>query len=175
MKMTKVIDVVALFYKWMDGVNDKLDFDVHRHAGHITEILQSLQQIDNAGKAASKYPAVFLITDVRERVGIAYGAYQEINVDFLIVNTTKNTYRVDERRQKNFIPVLWPIYKALIETLMNAPEVTAASVEDLPHTKIDCYYLGRNAVFGNIAHTLNDYVDAVQVEGLKIKLKTQFC
>lgn len=184
MRMTKVIDVVQLFYGWMDRVNAKFieqaapgqtPLQVHRHAGHIKEILEKLQQLDDAGRSDIKYPAVFLITDVRERIGQEYGSIQTAILDILIVNTTDKDYRIDERREQNFIPVLWPIYKNFIEVLLNAKEVQGMSMQDLPHDKIDRYYLGRQSVFGNLANKLNDYVDAVEIRDLRIQLKTHFC
>jgi hypothetical protein len=180
MNLPLPVVVTDIFNEWMTKVNVKLSFNVHRYSAHIIEVLENLKQLDSASRSDIKYPVVILICDFEEQIGANKSVelgYQTATLNFIIANTTERNYKQPERLEQNFKPVLYPIYKALLESILESTSVYRATgtLEDIPHTKYDRYFWGREKIFGNDANTFNDYLDAIEIRGMKVKLRFPTC
>lgn len=179
MNLTLPVHPTDYFKEWMDKVRVKLPgLNVHNYSCHIYEVIENLKQLDQAGRGDLKYPLVILLTDIEEVIGAknaTAGKFETATFNFIIANTTVNTYKQPERLENNFRPVLAPIYKALLESIFESKNNEAQILEDIRHQKWERYFWGRQAIFGNDANILTDYVDAIEIKGMQIQLTTKFC
>ena len=145
--------------------------------GHILEIANILAKKDNSTQELSfkKYPIVILILDVKRRPNqkLQTTDYEDVNI--IIANKTKPTYVASERKSNNFDPILHPIYEKLIiglsrNKLLNNSE----SIPFINHVATDRYFWGTE-LNNNSKNIFNDFLDAVDIRGLKIKVQNINC
>jgi len=144
--------------------------------GHFRELLETLAQWDaNVTLRAQKYPLVYLVTDFKEKRGRQAGVYADTNLRVIVCHQTDPTYKSTDRKAKVFAPVLYPIYLELIEQFAKSDMTMAGSADLVLHDKTDRYYWGTSTMGGNVATSLNDYVDAIEIENLQAKFDYQPC
>ena len=146
--------------------------------GHIYELLQTLAQMDQDPSGAAgriKYPCVYLLMDIREQRGRQPGIYSEVNLDIVIMHQTDPTYKAADRYEHVFEPVLEPIYYSLIKQLCTIPQTEQGNQDMLTHDKWDRLFWGTSSIGGNTGLAVNDYVDAIELQNLDLKLNYQPC
>ena len=163
--------IVKMFEYIAYDVQQMLGTAVNYMHGHPQEIDQILQAwTKNPVNSAVKYPLIALFQDFDERRGVGSGIMCEISVDLIIATFTEPKLTADERMCRTFIPTLYPIYNQFIDSLIRSGYFLIQHTAKVEHTKTDRMYWGRsnNAVFG-------DYVDAIHIQGLKLKVKQFNC
>lgn len=137
--------------------------------GHLTEILQTLQQKANDTAAKRlRYPLVFLLTDIPIN-NSSTGDYPTVSMRIIIAHVTDPNYKADEREQYLFEPFLRPIYKLLMEQIRKS---TFFNIEGalIPHTMTERYFWGKSGLFGNTDNIMNDFIDAIEITNLNLRL-----
>lgn len=81
---------------------------------------------------------------------------------------------------KVFKPVLYPIYYSLLKQISKHNLTFAASPDLIPHDKWDRSFWGANSITsdktgGTDRSMLNDYVDAIDIMNLQVKIDYQPC
>jgi len=131
--------------------------------GHDVEIVDTLLEKDqNDDWKLKKYPAIFLFMPVTENRN-EFETECEINIVF--VTDTKPEWKAKQRDQYVFAPTLIPLYDLFMDNLKKSSELYIDTEQ--PHNFIKHYYWGSSQTGANVA---NDYADAIEVKGLKIKL-----
>ena len=127
---------------------------------------------DKENKQYDKYPLVILFTDITNTRG-AVGYDSTVPVRIAIVNNTEHNYRAPKRMDVNFKPVLYPIYRELlnqIDSLVIGKQYkvfdTGYGVQDIQHEQTDRLYWG--AAADDNKNPFNDRLDAIE---LKMNLK----
>lgn len=144
--------------------------------GHKMELIQTLAQMDSDQSARFlKYPLVYLVQDFRERRGQQPGVYAEVNLNIIIAHHTDQNYKITDRMANVFKPVLYPIYYSLIKQLATIPQTLQGNQDVIPHDKWDRSFWGKQAVGGNTSLSINDYVDAIEIQNLDLKINYQPC
>jgi hypothetical protein len=142
--------------------------------GHYADVTKRLIQKDGAIEVATrtKYPLVWMVTDFEERRAANPAYYMELpNLRFIICTNTDANYMMEERRDTTFKPILYPIYSEFLNQLTLTPELGRPNENQLPHSKYDrSYWGGQNEGDGN-ANLFNDYIDAIEIKGLNLKVK----
>jgi hypothetical protein len=147
--------------------------------GHFSEILSRLQQMTSSPDMKDrlgKFPLVALLMDFPEDIGAEAGVYCEVDLHLIIANITEPQLVAQQRYEKNFKPVLYPIYRELLKQIAS-PLQKSVFVEDselIPHTKIDRVYWGREGLYGGGANAMNDFVDCIEIKNLKIKFYNKY-
>jgi hypothetical protein len=115
--------------------------------------------------------------DFDEAIGESPADYARLpGVQFIIAVPTEIEYTMAERRDKNFLPFLYPIYAEFIKQLAVAPELGMPGELLLKHTKTDRPYWGGGDQIGNgTANLFNDFIDAIQIRNLKLNIKQKTC
>jgi hypothetical protein len=140
--------------------------------GHIKELLETLKQMDaNKTLQLYRFPLVYLIMDFTERRGLDRGIYADLALNIIIAHQTEMNYKADERYKYVFKPVLYPIYYSLLDQLAQKKGIEQYDENLISHTKIDRVYWGKNTM----ANSLNDYVDAIEISNLNLKLNLTSC
>lgn len=142
--------------------------------GHPKEIVAVLQSYTNSpAKKNQKYPLVALFRDIKEKVNQQqYGLASTFKCRIVICTLTDPNLRADDREQRNFIPILLPIFEELLYQLSISAEFGTPTIEEMEVEKWDRYFWGSQAVDKNI---LNDYIDAVEIESITLKNLNIIC
>ena len=144
--------------------------------GHKRELLETLAQMDQSSEERElKYPLVYLVQDFSEERGRSVGIYADTSLNIIIAHHTVNTDKITDRETKVFYPVLYPIYYELMEQLTKHKGIFDSYLDMIRHRKTDRAYWGRNAIGGTDATKLKDYVDAIELENLQLKINFKIC
>lgn len=136
--------------------------------GHRKEIANRLTAKDSedAPFKYQKYPLVALRLDTEE----SYVKNMiRFSLNIALIASTEPNYSADERYDKVFRPVLYPMYEQFMECLCNSGLFTWPGGQTLPeHTKIDRLYWGTAGGEGNEANIFNDHLDAIEILNLTL-------
>lgn len=147
--------------------------------GHFRELIQTMAQWDtDPSLRTQKYPLIYLVQDFKEARGKGAGVYADVSLNIIICHQTDPTYKVTDRMTNVFKPVLYPIYYSLIKQLTKNNLTFAVSPDLVPHDKWDRSYWGTLQLnTGGSDHklALNDFVDAIDIQNLQLKIDYQPC
>jgi hypothetical protein len=156
-----VIQAVRLSY---DPNNLRLPYYLYGHPQEIVDILGEMDG-DSVLKY-EKFPLVILVQDFEEEMGFE-GYDSETSLNIIIATETDANLRSADRRAVTFTPILYPIYNLLIEKLKESTELDANKPV---HTKIERPYYGRSGLYGNEGNIFNDFIDAIELQNLELKI-----
>lgn len=155
---------------------DSLIQTIDYQHGHKKELIETLFQMDKSEEERElKYPLVYLVQDFAEERGKNASTYAEVSLNVIIAHHTNNQYKISDREEKVFKPVLYPIYDEFLNQLAKHSQIHDAHPTMIPHRKTDRSYWGRISVGGNDQNKLNDYLDAIEIENLKLKILFKNC
>jgi len=128
--------------------------------GHPLEIVNTLMEKDSSDIwKLKKYPAIFLFHDFEETRD-KFTSEAELRI--IIVTDTRPEWKAADRYANVFVPTLIPLYDRFILELGKAANMTFSGEH-----KVKLYpYWGSEATGANVA---NDYADAIEISGAKIK------
>lgn len=144
--------------------------------GHPKELIGTLAQLDRTTQLKfTKYPLVYLLMDFAEDRNKMLGSYASVNLNIILLHQTDDTYKMEERMNYVFKPVLYPIYYALLRGITEHRLVNEGDPQELRHKKFDRGYWGREAIGGTDGNQLNDYVDALDITNLQFTILNNNC
>jgi hypothetical protein len=136
--------------------------------GHLTEIINTLsEKTKSAAFKFQKYPAIFLLQDFTEK---EENDLVTVDVTMLIVTQTKAEFKAKDRYVETFEKVLYPIYDQLKDAFEKSPHFLQYTF-DMDAT--DRLYWGKNSVTGNTGNLGNDFIDAIEINNLKLTIQKQ--
>lgn len=133
--------------------------------GKSTEFVETIMQMDKA--ASSKYriwPLIMLFTDITTVTNNRSGSYSECSLQMALAYPTSHTYKADERYTKSYEPILYPLWRRLIQEIAESGCFAVMSEKDIEYTKYDRLYWGKQ---GN---TLSAVVDAIELQNIRLKI-----
>lgn len=173
MKAVYLVDEIGLV---VQAASIVLGQDINYLHGHPKEILNTLSE---QGKSKSlkykKYPLVALFQDFGEEMGETVGAYASTSLNLVICTSTEAHYTSGQRYEKNFKPVLYPIYEEFLKQLHASKAFDTLSAAKIRHRKTDRLFWGRNGLYGNDGNIFNDRIDAIEIENLNLKVNLKNC
>lgn len=162
----------------LKAYSDGLITGVHYQFGHPLEIIETLKQNQEGNMAAfDRYPLVaFFLDDTSVERGLKPGIYGEHSLHLAIIAASMPDWKAEERKERNFKPVLGPIYRELFNQIGSRGDLFhVGNVEMIPHKPIRRYYWGREGLWGNEGNIFNDAVDCIEIIGLKLKTDINYC
>jgi hypothetical protein len=135
--------------------------------GHRLEIANRLneKEKDSVFKY-QKYPLIALRMDIGESKSYDMIDY---SLNLAILNFTEKGYNAEQRMEKVFKPILYPLYKMFLTQLVNCGLFFYSDNLDCPeHTKYDRPYWGVGDSEKNSSLLFSDPLDAIEIIGLKI-------
>jgi hypothetical protein len=141
-------------------------------------VIRNLQDKDNSiSMKDQKFPLIWLVTDFAETMAPAdNNLYASVSLKVFIAVLTQPEYRMADRRDKSFLPRLYPIYAELLNQLSNSTAFAMPPVLKIQHTKIDRPYWGTLDANGNgTKNMVNDFCDAIEIQNLKLNVERQIC
>lgn len=154
------------------SMNTKLaskDIAVSFQFGTLREIVDNLNTLTSVN--AKKYPLIALIEPFRQQKGI-YGINTKARLRLLIATYTEKNLKADERLASNFKPVLFPIYDAFLAEIKRSESFSA---EEIKHTLINHFEIGRESLSGYDGSVFNDHIDAIEIQDLELNVKKIQC
>lgn len=140
--------------------------------GYVKELIQTLQQMDkDETQRFLKYPLIWLVMDFKEGRGRTAGIYTQTSLDLIIAHQTDQSYKVSDRYEKVFKPVLYPIYVSFLNQIAKHPMIMQGDDEMISHDKWDRSYWGN----GGSKSQLTDFVDAIEINNLALNIIFKNC
>lgn len=144
--------------------------------GHKRELIETMMQWDKDPELRyQKYPLVYLVQDFKETRGHDAGVYAQVGLNIIIAHQTTQSFKITDRYLNVFKPVLYPIYYSLLNEMAVFSGILEGTEEMLEHDKWDRSYWGRAAIGGNDKISLNDFVDAIEINNLSLKINLLNC
>ena len=143
------------------GAEQDAEFELFYQFGKRFEIAQTL--VESPLTNGLKFPRLCLFTDIPEDRTDDDTSYTA-NLNIAIITATDSALLSDERLEINFKPILLPIYKAFIECINNSRYVRGSA----KYEKKDCYFWGAVTKDGNVSNDYSDYLDAIELNNIKI-------
>lgn len=138
--------------------------------GPFKEIVKVLGEWNGTSFANKKYPLIALLQPFDEVKGGRPDLDSVDRVRIIIARQSDPKWLTAYRYEKNFIPVLYPIYDELIKQLAYN-KLTASQVNKIPHTKIDWPYWDN----GQDNNPFNDWLDIIEIKDMKLNIRNTRC
>lgn len=144
---------------------------VNYFCGHRLEVVNEIKERDkDPDLRKAKFPLIALFTDISIQHG-KYGEYDGALLQMVIAHRTEREYTTDERILNSFDPYLRPIFNRFMNELYTSGVFAVVDEEtDLKCNAIERFFWGRNGLYGNVGSVFNEYVDAIELNNLDIKL-----
>lgn len=134
--------------------------------GYVQELNQTLTQWEKSPtKSSMKFPLVWLAEPFTISRGLNIGLYGEADIDLYIINTTRKDWKAKERMDNNFKPVIYPIYREILNQFTLIPTFVHVAVDQIKHVTTNRYFWGDNN-----KSVLNDVIDCMKVSGLQLRI-----
>lgn len=141
--------------------------------GHVQELLETLSQMTKSPEESpKKYPLIWLVQDFTESINNDVGYYADVSLNVIIAHQTVNEYKITQRYDNVFKPVLYPIWQVFMECLKSQKGIQGYSPDC---DKTDRSYWGSNPIDGNKGNVLTDYVDAIELQNLRLQINYDYC
>lgn len=173
---TEVLSVIKANEDAVFGAGETRISSLGYYKGSFEELIEDLAQKDGSQEERyKKYPLVYLVRDFEEVRGREAGIYCSVSLRVIIIHQTQQTYKIKDRETRVFKPVLYPIYNEFMRQLSLHPMINQSGVENIRHIKIDRAYWGQNQQQASNKVALNDYVDAIEIRNLELKINYSNC
>lgn len=153
-------------------------FSVYYDFGHQAEVIRNLTNKDNSiTMKDQKFPLIWLVTDFAETMAPQdNNQYAQVSLKVFITVTTQPEYDMKSRRDKTFLPRLYPIYAELLHQFSECVAFSMPPTIKIQHTKIDRPYWGTpDAAGNNTKNMVNNFCDAIEIQNLKLNVARQIC
>lgn len=160
-----------------DGLGSKPAFPhIYYLHGHPLDIVSVLQKkVESPDAKDKRFPLIALFQDFRESIGKVPGYYSEVSLNLAIITISRQEYDSAQRYTNILKPVLYPIYYELLKQVELSTAFTMTQYEAPEHDKYDRLYWGKQGLYGNSGNTFNDYVDAIEIQNLKLRVNSINC
>lgn len=172
---TKNAVIATIRQNEVDAIGGSLMQTISYSRSSFDELIETLAQKDKPVETRNaKYPLIHLVRDFSEDRGKVTGIYAEVNLNIIIIHQTENTYKIEDREEKVFKPVLYPIYYEFMKQLAKHKLVHVDSYKMIPHRKWDRAFWGNRQLYAS-KNKLNDYVDAIELQNINLKIDFSNC
>lgn len=161
-----------------DIVREVVEKVSNRYGGNVSFLFGDWDYIANqlmlwgtGAQAVNKYPIICLRSPISE----TRGTERKVSIDVaILVNTLKN-YTNEQREEESFVKVLRPIYELFMDEISKHKMIDSTYSGVLPHSYTENYRYGRLGLQGGDDMKFKDFVDAVEIKNLSIKIKKVKC
>lgn len=144
--------------------------------GHPLEIIRELQTMSKAAnKKGQRYPLIALFRDFPEERGTDEGIYSVPRLNIFIIALTNATFTTDQRKEKNFKPILYPILEEFFNQIAISGKFLPGRIGAFSYTQIDHYFWGRESIYGAEANIFTDWIDCIELKDFKLPVERYTC
>lgn len=163
------INIPSLFSTCAERVFEALDMEGFFDYGHYDAVNKKLVSKSQSITDKTRYPLIWMITPFSERKKSDQDYYCELSgLDLLILTGTTEGESIETRVEKYFEPTLWPIWEELKKQLCDSGFFQILSPDSIQYDEVkDWFY--QAGVQGK-TNLFNDFIDAVQVKNLRLRV-----
>ena len=160
-------EIEALGETMIEGIRySKSSFD---------ELIETLIQADKTEEGrVNKYPLVHLVRDFYEDHGKTPGYEIDVSLNIIFIHQTISTYKIDDRDEKVFKPVLIPLKEEFITQLSKHKQIVSVNRRMISYREWKRAFWGSRQLQG-AKNKLADFVDAIELENLQLKIIQKPC
>jgi len=140
---------------------------------YINTILKTYSKSANIN--GLKFPLIALHTPFVEKRGYNKQFEAESELSLTIAVKTLSGYTNEKRLNESFKKQLHPMYKAFMDSYLNHKLIYDNYDDTIPHLYRERYDLGSRGAMDSKGKTLDDLIDAIELENLEIKVKKEIC
>lgn len=140
---------------------------------YINSILKTYSSYDKT--AELKFPLIALHLPFDEERGREKGIYSSTKLSLTIAINTLSRYTNEEREEKSFKLYLRPIYDSFMLHIKEHKDISYNYNMEIPHYYRERYDLGSRGAMDSSGKSLDDLIDAIEIENLELNLKTEKC
>lgn len=145
--------------------------DVNYLKGHRLEVVNAIKTMDkDPNQRPLKFPLIALFTDI----DVQYNRYQDydgVTLSMVIAHRTSKDYSTEEREVKVFDPFLRPLFNRFFNELYSSSIfVIDDEDKDIKVRGIERFYWGKTGLYGNTGGIFQEYVDAIEINNLDLKI-----
>ena len=138
---------------------------INYHHGHPLEIVNLFKQATHLESVKfEQFPAVCLLQDFPEKFE---GVNRDVELNIIIVTDTERSYQAAERYRATFKPILYPLCDMFLNALIESDYIHG---QQFDYTRYDRLYWGKNGLYGNAGNIFNDFIDAIELDNLRLKI-----
>lgn len=146
-----------------------LGIAINYQYGYLMELQNTLKEYSKTIEYSSKkYPLVWLVQPftINRQDG---GYYGDATIRMFIIQESEAGLKARERMEQKFKPVIYPIYRELINQFLNATNIFYGLMGgNLPHNVTDRYYWGEDQ-----QNIINDVFDCMEISNMKLKISNK--
>ena len=164
-----VYDLVVTLTEGKSGAPATAVPVINFHHGRPLEIVNTFKQIaQNSTYNKGMFPAICLFSDYPEVISYE----RSLTLQLVIITDTSKHYTVAERYINSFDPILTPLYELFLKQLAksNYVDSDSDSVLYFEHIRWNRPCWGKDGIYGAVADIFNDFIDAIEIENLKLKI-----
>lgn len=168
--VSKVSAILTPGFKILDPTIQGINYQY----GPYKEVFGNLVQLGKVDGGGKKYPLVWLWlpNDMNHGDILGYAGISPLRI--IIARWSNATDKTPARYANNFKPFLYPIYLELMNQLYLDPRIVSDGHGMIPHKQTDWPYWGGDSP-PEEANPFGDFVDAIEIKGLKINLLLKKC
>lgn len=124
--------------------------------GYIRELNETLQQWSKTETdRVLKFPLLYLEQPFNVQRSTSAATYGKLDVvRVFIINETQLNWKAKDRMDNNFKPIIYPIYRELLNQIDLSQAFSTQSADQIEHTFTDRYFWGNDQ-----QNVLNDKID----------------
>lgn len=137
-------------------------------------IKDQLDTYSKSGDASDKFPLIALFCPVKEnRDNVDY--YSEAKVSLLIACSTSRDWSNEQRHVTSFKNILRPIYKRLLEVILEDDRFDWGYKEKVKHIYLENYSYGRYGAYTESGEAVSEPIDAINISSMEIIINNPNC
>lgn len=152
---------------------DPLITGVHYEYGHHTDVRERLVT-KSKSHPETKYPLVVLFEDHRIKHG-EEGLAGIADLKLIILFSSRKDVTREQREEKVFRPILYPIYFELLKQLKLSGKFQIYDVTKIQHDQINRPHWGDPGLYKNEGYLFNDVLDGIEIANLQLKTYLDNC
>lgn len=153
---------------------DPLITGVHFEYGHYTDIQERLITYSKTEKKHDRYPLVALFED--DRTAHTDGNFFGMaNKKIIILTTSSNSWTRQQREERTFRPILYPIYEELLRQIWLSGYFNVWQPEQIRHDQINRPHWGDPKLYGNDGYLFTDILDGIELNNLQLQTHFATC
>jgi hypothetical protein len=151
--------------------NQDIDFTVDFNHGLESQVWNDVSRQERL----KNNPLIWLVMNYQEEIGKPLFAYEAPNIQLQIMTPTEPNWTQEQRDEKTFKPVLFPIYDELMRQIGKSKAFGMPNEIQLSHRRMLKPYWGGSTAGGALAtNQFNFYVDAILIYNLRLKV-SKYC
>ena len=168
-----IVNVVDVIGDVVSEIRDEYDVSGEKPYylhGHPLEIVNILKERTESGTELKfkKFPLIVLLEDFDDD-GPSGVFANRAKVDILFITNTNKDYKAADRYANSFDLILTPLYKLFVKQMLRKTGV------HIDHRKlkgkiINHLYWGKKGLYGNEGNVFDDFVDALEIQKLDLKI-----